>query len=51
VAALYAAGQFTRETVTTVDGQPVEILVMTLSNGYVAKIRDVPEARTLWGLE
>ena len=50
-AALYAAGQYTRETVTAVDGQPVEVLVMTLSSGYVAKIRDVAEARELWGIE
>jgi hypothetical protein len=50
-AALYAAGQYTRETVTAADGQPVEVLVMTLSSGYVAKIRDVAEARALWGLE
>jgi hypothetical protein len=50
-AALYAAGQYTRETVTAVDGQPVEVLVMTLSTGYVAKIRDVAEARALWGIE
>jgi hypothetical protein len=50
-AALYAAGQYTRETVTTVKGEPVEILVMTLSTGYVAKIRDVAAARELWGIE
>jgi hypothetical protein len=50
-AALYAAGQYTRETVTAVDGQPVEVLVMTLSTGYVAKIRDVPEVREIWGIE
>ena len=50
-AALYAAGQYTRETVTAVDGQPVEVLVMTLSTGYVAKIRDIPETRAIWGIE
>jgi hypothetical protein len=50
-ASLYAAGQYTRETVNAVDGQPVEVLVMTLSTGYVAKIRDVAEARQLWGIE
>ena len=50
-ASLYAAGQYTRETVTAIDGQPVEVLVMTLSTGYVAKIRDVAEARQLWGIE
>jgi hypothetical protein len=50
-AALYAVGQYTRETVTAVDGQAVEIIVMTLSNGYVAKIRDVPMMRSLWGIE
>jgi hypothetical protein len=50
-AALYAAGQYTRETVTGVGGQPVEVLVMTLSTGYVAKIGDVAEIRQLWGIE
>lgn len=49
--ALYAAGQYTRETVTAVDGRPVEVLVMTLSTGYIAKIRDVAETRRLWGIE
>jgi hypothetical protein len=50
-ATLYAAGQYTRETVTATDGQAVEVLVITLSTGYVAKIRDVAQARALWGLE
>jgi hypothetical protein len=50
-AALYAAGQYTRESVTAVDGEPVEVLVMTLSTGYIAKIRDTPETRASWGIE
>jgi hypothetical protein len=50
-AALYAAGQYTHDTVTAIDGQPVEILVMTLSTGYLARIRDVPETRHIWGIE
>ncbi len=50
-AALYAAGQYARETVTGVGGQPVEVLVMTLSTGYIAKIRDVAAIRELWGIE